>query len=464
MSKNKKVVKYRRPFNINIGVIIFIVIFIYLIYNVYSYMTTTHISVYEVEQGTMAENNVYRGLILRKEQVYTSDYTGALNFYVKEASRVKYNSLVYSVDESGDVSKMINDASHDVSTLSSGDLAEIEESISDFQLSYDAQSFYHVYSFKDNIDSALNEALSLSALNDISDYAAGAQAGNTFHQVYAGTPGIVVYYADGYEDVTPENFTADMFDESVYSRTSSQNALSISAGEPVYKLIQSETWNIILPVTAELAKELADDDTLQLRFVKDDKKVYATYTLTQKSGQNYLILTLHNSMIRYAKERYVEVELLLQEETGLKIPNSAITEKEFFTVPTDYFMKGGDSNNDGILVERRDEDGKSITEFVAPTIYYKTDEYYYIDSEYVSADDRIIKPDSSETYTVRTKTDMLKGVYNINKGYAVFKQINILYQNEEYAIVEAGTTYGIALYDHIALDGTKIQENEMIQQ
>ena len=38
-------------------------------------------------------------------------------------------------------------------------------------------------------------------------------------------------------------------------------------------------------------------------------------------------------MVRYAKDRYAEVELLLSEETGLKIPNSAITEKEFYTVP-----------------------------------------------------------------------------------------------------------------------------------
>ena len=41
--------------------IIFIIIFIYLIFNIFSYMTTEHISTYEVEQGTMAENNIDRG-------------------------------------------------------------------------------------------------------------------------------------------------------------------------------------------------------------------------------------------------------------------------------------------------------------------------------------------------------------------------------------------------------------------
>ncbi|MGN1177035.1 MAG: HlyD family efflux transporter periplasmic adaptor subunit, partial [Roseburia sp.] len=60
------------------------------------------------------------------------------------------------------------------------------------------------------------------------------------------------------------------------------------------------------------------------------------------------------------------------------------------------------------------------------------------------------------------ETASLQGVYNINKGYAVFKQINILYQNKEYTIVETGTNYGLSLYDHIALDGTKINENDLI--
>lgn len=463
MSKNNKIVKYKKPFSINIGVVIFVIIFIYLIFNVFSYVTTTHISPYEVQYGTMAENNVYTGLILREEQVYTSNYTGALNFYVKEASKVSFNNLVYSVDENGDVSRMIEEVSRDVSSLGVENLEEIRENISDFQTAYHPQSFYNVYSFKENLDSTLTEALNLNALNNISDYASGAVNSSSFHQVVSDTAGIVVYYSDGYENVTTDSFTADMFHEADYSRVSSKKNTSINAGDPVYKLITSEIWNIVLPVSDTLAAKLADDDTLQLRFVKDDKKTYATYVITQKEGTNYLVLTLKNSMIRYAKDRYVEVELLLTEETGLKIPNSAITEKEFYTIPTKYFMKGGDSDKQGLLVERTDDKGKTITEFVAPTIYYETEEYYYIDSEFVSVNDRIRRADSSETYRIGTDTATLKGVYNINKGYAVFKQINILYQNKEYTIVETGTTYGISLYDHIALDGTKVTENELIK-
>lgn len=462
LDNNKKVVKYHKPFNLNIGVIIFVIIFIYLVYNVFSYVTATHISPYEVEQGTMAANHIYRGLILREEQVYYADYTGVLNLYVKEASKVSYNNLVYSIDENGSIADLIDSTGQDVSTLDADVLNEIEEDIYDFQSTYDAQNFYNVYAFKENIDSSLNEALNLNALSQLGDYTEGA-AGSAFHTAAADTHGVVVYCTDGYEDVTPDSFTADMFHEASYTRISNQNGSNIQAGSAVYKLITSEYWDIVLPLPQAVAAELSDDDTLKLRFVKDNKTAYATYTLTNRDGQDYLILTLKNSMIRYAKDRYIEVELLLTEGTGLKIPNSAITEKKFFTVPKEYFMRGGDSQSEGILVERTDKNGKKYTEFIAPTIYYETEEYYYIDNEEVSSKDSILKPDSSTSCKAGEKTAALQGVYNINKGYAVFKQIDILYQNEEYSIVRKGTDYGIALYDHIALDGSKIKENDLIQ-
>ena len=55
-------------------------------------------------------------------------------------------------------------------------------------------------------------------------------------------------------------------------------------------------------------------------------------------------------------------------------------------------------------------------------------------------------------YTVGEKAS-LEGVYCINKGYAVFRTISIIDQNEEYCIVEAGTRYGISQFDYIVLDG-----------
>ncbi len=79
----------------------------------------------------------------------------------------------------------------------------------------------------------------------------------------------------------------------------------------------------------------------------------------------------------------------------------------------------------------------------------------------LTAGAKIIDPAGMENY-VLSGTESLQGVYNINKGYAVFRIIDVLYQNEEYTIIARGTSYGLSQYDHIALDGSLVTEHEII--
>ena len=48
----------------------------------------------------------------------------------------------------------------------------------------------------------------------------------------------------------------------------------------------------------------------------------------------------------------------------------------------------------------------------------------------------------------------------MNKGYAVFRLVDILYQNKDYSILSSNTNLGIDLYDHIALEGNKVKEGQ----
>lgn len=214
-------------------------------------------------------------------------------------------------------------------------------------------------------------------------------------------------------------------------------------------------------VSEDMAKQLKDNEYIKIRFCKDDFTLTVPYSLTKKDESYYVNLSLKTAMIRYVNDRFVDVELVVSEKTGLKIPNSAITKKQFYTVPKEYFTQGGDSSDPGLMIENHAGDTGSVT-LVQPTIYYETDDFYYIDDETVSAGDVVVKNNSSGTYTIGSDVDKLTGVYNINKGYAVFKQIDILAQNNKYTIVDTGTSYGVALYDHIALDGSKIKENQLV--
>lgn len=463
MENKEKVIRMRRTPNLNIGVVIFIIIIIYMAFNLVSYLTSSPVAEYEVGQGTIATNHVYRGLIIRDETVVYAGQSGYINYYIKNGQKVSVNDIVYSIDTQGDLAKKITTASEDGTTLTSQSLSEISDKIDQFHNSYDSNSFSSVYSLKSELDSQLTKTLSVNALNELSDAIDSAEANNTFYKKKSETPGVVVYYTDGYENITTDNFSSSDLTSTTYKKNSLENNTQVSAQDAAYKRINSEIWNIILPISDDVAKQLGENEYVKIRFCKDDFTLTVPFSLTKKDGTYYMELTLRTAMVRYVNDRFVDIELVLSEETGLKIPNSSITSKEFYTIPKKYFTQGGDSSSPGLLIQSQSKKSDSVT-LVQPTIYYETKKAYYVDDEFVSAGDVVMQNDSSSTYTIGDDVASLTGVYNINKGYAVFKQINILSQNDNYAIVDPKTDYGIALYDHIALDGSKVKENQLVIQ
>ena len=63
--KNRKIIPYRKPHNINVGMIIFGIIFLYMLFNIFAYFRKDHVQFYEVMEGGIVNNKQYTGLILR---------------------------------------------------------------------------------------------------------------------------------------------------------------------------------------------------------------------------------------------------------------------------------------------------------------------------------------------------------------------------------------------------------------
>lgn len=432
-------------------------------FNLISYLTSSPVAEYEVGQGTIATNHVYRGLIIRDETIVYAGQSGYINYYIKNGQKVSVNDIVYSIDTQGELSKKISTAAKDGTTLTAPALSEIADKIDLFRNSYDSNLYSSVYTLKEELDSQLTKTLSVNALNELSDAIDSAEANNTFYKKKSEKPGIIVYYTDGYENITTDNFSSDHLISTNYKKVSLENNTQVSAQDAAYKRINSEKWNVILPISDTVAKQISENEYIKIRFCKDDFTITVPFSLMKKDGSYYITLTLRTAMIRYVNDRFVDVELVLSEKTGLKIPNSSITSKEFYTVPKNYFTQGGNSSAPGLLIQNNNSKKNAVT-LVQPTIYYESKKAYYIDDEYVNAGDIVVQNDSSSKYTIGDDIGTLTGVYNINKGYAVFKQINILSQNDNYAIVDPKTDYGIALYDHIALDGSKVKENQLVIQ
>lgn len=456
-----KITKYRRPLNLNIGMLIFATIFVYVVICVIMYFRTDHVVGYSVKEGSLSSNSIYKGMALRKEEIVTSTDAGYVNYFAREGERAAVGNLIYTVDETGRLSDYVQANESGENTLSDADLSELKTEITAFINGFDRTDFSDVYNFKYNVEGTVLKLANYNMLENVNALNS-ASSSSLITSCYAQESGIVVYSIDGYEDLTLQDMKAEYFDQDNYEKNHLVNNELIAKGDPVYKLSTAEDWSIVIQTDEETAQQLVDEEYIEVKFLKNQYKAWASVTsYTNDDGDTFVALTFTNSMITFCTDRFIDIELLLEDERGLKIPNSSIVEKEFFIVPKEYVTQGGNSGNYGVLLETYNDEGNATTEFIETPIYQETETEYYLDDTVLRAGNYIIKPDSTDKYAI-SKTGSLIGVYNINKGYADFKQISILYQNDEYAIVKSNTVYGLNVYDYIVLDASTVNDNEFI--
>ena len=462
--KNKKIIRYRRPLNINVGMIIFALIFVYMVFSVTAYVRRDKVKFYEVQEGSIVNNKNYTGIILRQEQVKNADRSGYVNYYVREGKRASNGTRIYSIDETGNLTSFLAENSEEKVTLTPENLAELKKQLTSFSLTYDTDQFRSVYDTKYALEAEVMEYMNFNALDNLGDQMDKADI--SFEQVKADQAGIVSYGVDSYEGLEPSAVSETAFDRSSYTKTITKSGKLIEKGAPVYKIITSDLWSVVFPMTEEDTKSYGDKTSLTVEFSGRNLRTAGSFSVfTGTDGKSFGKLDFDKYMVQFASDRYVDFEIVSDQADGLKIPVTAVTKKDFYLVPMDYVTQGGDSQSMGFNKELYSQSGASVV-FVPAEIYYSEGNNYYIEmgaEDGFKAGDYIVKPNSAERYQIGTSAS-LQGVYNINKGYAVFKQIDVLASNNEYYTVKKNMTYGLAVYDHIVLKAEAVSEGELIYQ
>lgn len=459
MAKSESnVVKYHRKKHMNIGLIIFSFIFIYLIATIAMYLTKPRISVYEVREGSILKDRSYTGLAIRQEKVITATESGYVNYFVQNNTKVRKGAKIYSL--SADELVLETTVSDKEANLTSEQQYNMYMEIQDFCNHFKESSFEETYRSKGNMEEKLAEITNQSRVDLVKSFLKDGSIIDT-KLLGAKDDGIIVYSVDGMEELTESSVTPEHLAREQYKQTEFTNNRQVSEGDPLYKLVTSEDWKLYFEISEETYTALSEKKYVKVRFKKDEETMWAGLTIKDSDGKHYAYLSFSDSMIRYVNDRFLDVELILEDESGLKIPKSAETQKDFYVVPKSYITQGGNSNNDGVLRRTSDKKGNEITEFMVVNVYYEDDEVAYLDPNVFGKKDILVKPDSNETFSLKEKKQ-LQGVYNVNKGYAVFKQIKVLCESDEYYIVEEGSSFGLSNYDHIALDGSAVKENDVV--
>lgn len=456
MSDNKKILIYRKKWKINVGIVLFGALFVYLIILIISFATRNKISSYEVHMGRILNDENYTGMAIREEKVVLADKDGYIKYSSAENQKVKKGESICAISSEKFADQNTENSTNEnvVKKLTDEQQNSLGITVQSFTNSFTDSSFSEVYSFKESIKNTLSD-FSSSSTKKLSDITFNNNAESILLQ--SEDDGIIVYNTDGYESFTEEQITTINFDRQKYYSKELNTNMKISSGDPIYKLITSENWSVVIPITEKTADDLKDRRTVTVRFLKDNEEMVGN-VLVKKQGKQYMAyIHFSSGMIRYANERFLDLELILTDYSGLKIPKSSIVKKPFFVIPTEYIVKGGNSDETGVLKKSE----KNKTEFVSLNVYSIKDNLAYVDLTELSNGDVLIKPDSNMTHTIGEKKK-LSGVYQINKGYAVFKQVEFLCENKDFYIVQAKNEFGLSNYDHIALDSKRIKENDII--
>jgi len=454
----------RKPLNINVGVIIFAIIFVYLAFSVTAYLSKDKIQFYEVVEGGIVSDQSHTGLILRQEEVKNSTSAGYVNFYLREGKRASVGTRIYSLDETGGLKNLMEEIQTEEQPISDENLRDLRKQLDSFVLSFEDSEFSSVYDQRYDLENSVMEYASFDTVDQLDRLA--TEAGISFQQITSDVSGVVSYGIDSYEGMTAADVEEGSFDRTSYSKTIRQSGEMVDSGVPIYKIVTSESWNLIFQISEEEIERYRDRTSLTIRFLDGFLTTSGAYSMiTGKDGKTYGKLDFTKYMEQFIGDRFVDFEIVEDQTSGLKIPISAVTDKNFFLIPADYITQGGDSSDQGFNKEVYTEEGTSVV-FVPADIYYSDERYYYVDAgengEFKNGD-YVVKPQSTERFQIG-QTASLQGVYNINRGYAVFKQIEILDSNDEYYTVKQGTSYGLSVYDHIVLDASMVQEGQILYQ
>ena len=386
MSKNNKVVKINKSIKFNAATWVVAAILLYVIICIVRMAAKEPISIYRVSKSNVSNNITLNGIAVREEQLVQTTKAGYVCYYIRDGEKVMNGSTVCTVDETGSLVNTVSDSDEFEALLTDEDYQDIRALISHYKVTYSDENFYDAYNFENNVNNKVLELTNEVMMQQISDNTYSNLSG-----IKSSCSGIVTYYIDGYEDYDVSKVKASDFDKSKYQKQTLKTGEIVSGGSNVAKIIPSETWNIVAPITDAQISALGDSEKISFKINNSSYIVYMPYSIINGSDGKYINIALDKYLYNFIAERFLTVEIIRDDDEGLKVPNTSLVTKDVYKIPINYLTGGGNQSADNRFnVQRRDENGKVQNTLVEPTIFKIDNEFCYVDPGFFQDADVLI--------------------------------------------------------------------------
>ena len=481
-------------------VLIFLFFTIYLCGYIWVFLSRPSIPVEQVTYGSIENASSLKGLIVREEYVVTSDRAGMPVYNFSENEKIPKGETICIIrdeETSSVIEQKIDNIDKDIlkglqkrSDLSvfQEDVSRVENNISQLISTYNgkfmSENIMDIASLKNQIASEMNQRTEIWLTENIEGVSNLSEEKNQYQQqladsistIKAEKSGLISFQIDGQEDVlTPENL--NMIEQKQVSTQITPKYLSktgaVEQNEVMFKIVTSNKWYIVSYLPPEVVSGWEDGQTKYLyATINEEEKRFTmnieSLSINEKEAR--VVFSTTQDILSVIGLRNISFRIQSTSLEGIKIPNNAIIEKTVLKIPVNCIIEN--SGEQGVY---KIVNGK--TEFIPLQLirYSKTEGFGYVVQDFsnLKVGDMVSQgteqPDGSYaigenagSYTIND-VETMKGVFVGNSSIAKFTAITVIGQNEEYTIVNPGSSsYELQAYDIIVSDAKNIGENQTL--
>ena len=482
--KNRK----RKNGNMVMPLIVFAIIAIYLAGQmIHLVAKREEINVETVAYGTINTPEIYTGLIIRDEYLVTSTRAGQPFYQYSQGDYIPKGAVVCTVKDTNATDRLEKELTQidkdilksqktrtDLSAFSE-DIARLEDNVSRTVDSYAGRSMKnslsYMYTMKSQVESFMDQRNEIWLTENVESLSQLTEEKNIYEQqlaqslsnLVAPKAGVLCLSYDGLEEQYHPEMAAEVTKKEIGNAKTEyiSKAKNVAEGDTLFKIVESNNWYIVayLPNTATatwkqgnyvMLNAMTEEENYPLRMTIESMEVGEKETTA--------VLSTYAHMEEFMESRTISFSLESEIVEGLKIPNDAIVEKSLIRIPRACLTES--MGSDGVLLVSGEK-----TKFADLSIVTGDDEAVYIEQSAagVKLGDIILQGTGEDAgqYTI-SELEPHAGVYVANSSVADFVVIEILEQNQEYAIVKAGSIVGLQPYDTIVSDAKNIEEGQSI--
>lgn len=454
------------------------------------YFTKPVVSTQVVKMGTLDTSTQFEGVILRNEKVIYSEESGNVRYVIGEGEKVNKEGLVYVLVDEANLktttaakeeveTNLYNKAENNAEVSNYQDERynldeEVKNRMEDFYNNRYESSTNYIYTLRNQLESSIANRTNLYtkeqetkndellALKEQID----ADLGQYQKGKVASESGFVSYQMDGYETEDAETVIKQMtkadyqkFRKSISPNTLGQN--EINTGDPIYKVVLDNDWYIVSFVKVKEAEDLIVGQTYTIHFDELGGECLDFTLLSKEEKDKDIQLTFktNNQIGDFLEIRTVNFSIGEKAISGLKIPTQAIVEQNLIKIPVAYCFE---QDHKMIVYKQSGE----IAQPVEIDIQYQEDDMIYIRQDLtnlnaVQVNDVLVNKDNGTTHQV-TDVETKQGVYVVNNNMAKFREVTLLVQSDEYAIVKYTSKSQLKEMDKIISNPKSIKVDQLL--